>query len=162
MDWNAVIIPIITSVASLIIGFFGAIKGVLPRIIEQRLTERDEEREAERTEREAKIREQAERAAYDRNRQATREDRTLEMLHDTLEWLKEQSEKDRTENERRIDHSQLQIEAINTLGRAVTQMRDSILNLSYGYGDLSKNMQTTQRQLQEIQYFIEQNGKSRP
>ena len=81
MDWSGLIYPILAAVASLLVGYIGALKTVVPRMIETRLAER-----------ETKIREAAEAKAYERTRSAFREDKTFDMLDETLKWLKGQTE----------------------------------------------------------------------
>lgn len=83
MDLNVFMGPIVASLVAFLAGWAGALKNAAPRLIESKLKER-----------EAQIMEAAEKAAYERNRKATHEDRTFEMLHDTLEFIQERIVKD--------------------------------------------------------------------
>ena len=154
MDWNIVTSSIITGIITLILGYFGALKAAFPKLIEQRITERDKERESERAEREAKIREEAEKSAYERNRKATHEDRTFEMLHDTLEFIQERIEKDDKFRQSQLEQFAILVKSVSDLG--------------IRYHNLYSQQQITNQQLalitdglKDIRYSID-NGRKKP
>jgi hypothetical protein len=85
MDWQPIINMIVAAAGSLILGYVAAVKGALPKMLDLKVAKREAELKAERDQREAKIREEAEAAAYERNRRATREDLTFDLLKASIE-----------------------------------------------------------------------------
>lgn len=141
MDLNIIISSLITGIATLILGYFGAVKAALPKMIESRLTER-----------ETKIREEAEASAYERNRKATHEDRTFEMLHDMMEFIQERIEKEDHYRERQLEEFKHLVESLRELGfkyhtlhgnQQITNqhlaiMTDEIKNIRYQFDEKEK------------------------
>jgi len=154
MDWNVVTGSLITGIITLILGYFGALKAAFPKLIEQRIVERDKEREAGRIEREAKIREEAEKSAYERNRKATHEDRTFEMLHDTMEFIQERIEKDDKFRE-------AQLEQFTKLVQSVSDLGIRYHNLYSTQTITNQHLALLTDELKDIRYSID-NGRKKP
>jgi CRISPR/Cas system CSM-associated protein Csm2 small subunit len=105
MDWTPVLNAIIAALVTTISAAAVWLKVIVPRIVESRLKER-----------EADILERAESNAYERNRKATHEDRTFEMLHDTLEFIQDRITKDDEYRERQLDQFTKLVEGLQELG----------------------------------------------
>ena len=133
MDINLVIGPVIAALVGLLVGWAGALKNAAPRLIESKLKER-----------EAQIMEAAEKAAYERNRKATQEDRTFEMLHDTLEFIQDRTVKDFDYRKERIaaddDFRERQL-ALNE------KLVEGLRELGFKYHNLSGNQSITNQHL---------------
>lgn len=104
MDLNGLWQEIPTALVTLIAVVTVMVKTIVPRIVESRVKER-----------EARTMEKAEQAAYERNRQTTREDKTFEILYDAIEFIQERITKDNEYRERQLEEFAKLVESVRGL-----------------------------------------------
>ena len=87
-------------------------------------------------------------AAYERNREAFLQDKTFDMLEGTLEWLRQEHDKDRLEAQQERDLQRQLIATMETLGRSISRNTDIIRILAQGSAKLDDRLGVIEARLQ--------------
>jgi hypothetical protein len=116
MDLTPLYAAVVSGTIALLTGIGATMKVFGPQWLAQQLEEKKSQMDADRADREARIRAEAEEVAYERNRRATHEDRTHEMLYETLDFIKRRMEKEDEFRDRQLDQFAIMAEGIRTVG----------------------------------------------
>lgn len=133
MDWTPVYTAIATGIITALGTMVATIKVFAPQWLAAQLEEKKAQMVAERSDREATIMQKAEEAAYERNRRATHEDRTHEMLYETLDFIKKRMEKDDEFRKKRMEKDdefrERQLQQFSVMAEGITTVSNRYNNL---------------------------------